>query len=76
MLDISGHQIISLRSLGAFEKNVVIGVRTNPHTLSRSNPQALFTNCKQRTRYDVLRPLQPLTANDLFVLRINCRADA
>jgi hypothetical protein len=44
ILHIAGHQVVSTRSLGALQKNVIIGIRTSAHLVGGLNPKGLFTN--------------------------------
>ena len=76
VLEIAGYEVIRSRSLSAFEKNIIVWVRTSSYGFRGSNPNALLVNSLERSGDDVLVATEPGTADNLFVLGINAPADA
>ena len=48
MLDVAGHQVMRIRGLSAFQKDVVIGVGAGMHGLRGSHLQRCFVNGSKR----------------------------
>ena len=62
--------------MGTFQKNIIVRVRASPYGFGGSDPKALFAKGMKRAAYDVYTPLEPRTADDLFVFGINVPTDA
>ena len=76
MSEVSGHQVLSLSRLGAFQKNMVIRIGTCLDGLRGTGPKSPFRGSLEVCGNDVLRPFKAWPADDFFVSGIYTSADA
>ncbi len=76
VLQIPGHQIIRPGRAGAFEKHIVMRIRTYPYRHRWPDPQRLLADGSKAGRYAVFIQTEPRAGDDLLILRQDVTAEA